>query len=589
MSLGTAEEESTWSKETYEQQDLKDLRAQMEEDYKWIGKYQYTYPDAAKGEWDSVTTNRPQVVTDKIISILIASTMQLYIDVDEDTRKKNTSISKTEQLANGVIWKADREAIKVPSGKSTKEALSSMAVWRGGTALMFYWYKDKDGNLQPFLKVYDPLCCVWEEGDGELEKFGYREWMSEKSLRKKYKGKIDGGSGKDAVRGKLLRETIWDKDEWRVIVNGNYVDDGKAGKHGLGYIPVFIRSCGAIPHLHTESDDESTMKYSWQSYAANTRGLFGLESKLLTIGSSKAADSGGQTLIGEYDSTGGVTPPDVTMTRNRINTLFFDKAKGAKYNGFMTMPGNEVVDQFLPQVVDRENAGMLDPITQGIMSQAGSGALAQELNARAQEFINKFRRCVEENYIWAAEEAVRQFKNQELVGTKITVEGREWGNQSRSKFYAEISPKDVEEKHFECNLVPDKLRDKIQNLGAAIQGVKAGLYSEQTAMVDFNLHADPQKELERIRLERAAKFAEQDPLNYYDNMALWHKKEGNERMALYYQELAEEVIEEAVQKLPARKAGMMMPEAANTGESLPGQPMTPQMQAGAIAAKPERI
>ena len=577
MALETASEEIRRSDDVWNSAPVTALREQQENDFGLWGPHKFEMPKK-EGAWEEVTTNSPKILANKILGLLSSSWLQLFINVEEEVRKGRKKISNTEMLANGIIWLADREATRVPSGKRLQSALSTFAVLKGGTVKSVYWYTDKkSGKPMCQLKTYDPTYCQWIEGDNDITWFCNRNYVTEDFIKHAYKKQLDDGFNYGSLTNKkVLTYTFWDDDEWKVAINGEYIDEEK---HGLGYVPVNIRSCGPAPYIQSEKYSD-TMKYSWMSCFANNRDIYDLESKMLSIESSKATESGKIKIAGEWDSTksGGAPPEGLeklgygSKTRNEV--ILFDAAKGQKFGGMVQPPGNEVVDQFLNRIRGMDVIGSIDPIAFGQMTRSGSGALAAELRAAALEFINPFRECVEEDFIWLAEEIVKQFKDGEYE--KISVEGRD---RKRVKFYVDLEPKDVDEKRFDCNLVADRLRDEIQELGAAIQKVSYGLTSRRTAMLKHNIVEDPDKEQDIMDEEVAA----QDPVFRYDKLALYYKDKGDERMALYFMALSKLTIENTI------KRAIMEEQIPPEAEAPPKPPIiSPQAEAGRIAAEPGR-
>ena len=574
MALGSASEEQKKSDNIWGSASVTALREQQETDFGLWGPYEFKM-DKKEGAWDEVTTNSPKILANKIMGLQSGSWLQLFIDVGEEERKGRSKISQTEMLANGAIWLADRRATRVPSGKRLQSALTTHAVLKGGTAKSVYWYQ-KDGKPVCDIKSYDPTYCQWLEGEEDILWFCHRNYVTKEYIERTYKKQLEKGFN-FGEGDRILSYTFWDGDEWKVSINGEYIDEYK---HNLGYVPVNIRSCGSAPYIQSEQYND-TMKYSWMSCFANNRDIYDLESKMLSIESSKATESGKIKIAGEWDSvkSGGKPPEGLeklgygAKTRNEI--VMFDASKGQKFGGMVQPPGNEVVDEFLTRIRGMDIIGSIDPIAFGQMTRSGSGALAAELRAAALEFINPFRECVEEDFIWIAEETVSQFKNGEY--DTISVEGIDRGKgKERQKFYIDLGQKDVEEKRFECNLVPDRLRDEIQELGAAIQKVSYGLTSRRTAMLKHNIVEDPDREQDIMDEEVAA----QDPVFHYDKLAKKFKDDGNDRMAQYYMALSAITIENTVKK--AIVAELIPPE-----EKPPPKPaiVSPQMQAGEIAAE----
>lgn len=562
--LGDAKEEIRKSDELWGDSNVTALREQQKKDFGLWGPYEFKMPES-EGKWDNVTTNSPKILANKILGLLEASWLQLYIDVDDEMRKERETISNTERLANGAIWIADRAAISVPSGKKLQTALSTYAVIKGGTVKSVYWYTNEEKKPVCDIKSYDPEYCQWLEGDQEILWFCYRNYVSKRYVDKKFKKEIGEGFqyGKPDSSGKILMYTFWDDDEWKVAINGEYIE-GVGEVHKLGYIPVNIRSCGPAPYMQSEGYD-NTMKWSWQSYAHNTRDVYDLESRMYTIENSKAIESGRIKIAGDWDSTlSDNQPPEGlkklgygSKTRNEI--ILFDSAKGQKFGGMIEPPSNEIVDRFLSRIEQRMDImATIDPIAGGTLTRSGvSGTLAAQLTENALEFMNPFRECVEEDFIWIAEEVVRQFKN----GTynKVSLEGRD---RKKEKFYIDLEPKDVEEKHFDCELVADRLRDEIQELSAAVEKVQNRLSSRRTVMVKHNIVEDPDREMDAMEEEEASL----DPVFRYDKMAKYFKDQGDDRMALYYESLSALTIENTVKQAVMQQ---LMPPAA-PGQNPPG-------------------
>jgi len=580
MTLGTAAEEIARSDELWKSSNFTALRDQQETDFGNWGPKQFEMP-AEEGKWEQVTTNSAKILANKMMGLLSSSWLQLFIDVEEEERKTRKKLTNSELLANGCIWMADREAISVPSGKRLQSALSAYATLRGGTVKSVYWYTDKDGGPVCDIRHYDPAYSQWIEGERELLWFCHRDYVSELYLRRKYKDKVADvlSYGPGDPNSKILLYTFWDEDEWKVAVDGEYID---GGQHGLGYIPVNVRSCGAAPYMKSEQYND-TMKESWQSYAMSTRDIYELESKLLSIELSKALESGKIKIAGEWDSQASNNQPPQGLeklgyggkTRNEV--ILFDTAKGQKFGGMVQPPGNEVIEQFLNRICGMRIIATVDPIAFGQMTRSGSGALAAELRSAALEFLNPFRECVEEDFKWIAEECVRQFKDGQY--DKVPVEGQD---RAKKKFHTNLSTSDVEENHFECNLVADRLRDELQELAAAIQKVSYGLSSRKTVMLKHNIVEDPDREIDNMDEE----LASQDPVLKYDKLAKYFTDQGDDRMAQYYMALSAITIQKTVEQ--AIMAQLMPETIPGEGEKKPTT-VSPQMNAMNVAVQPQKV
>ena len=576
--LGTAREEIERSKQIWDSTAIRALREQQE-DSLGLWSYHKFEMDKSEGSWNDVTTNSSKVLANKIIGLLASSWLQLFIDVDDETRKRRKKIAFTEQLANGILALADRALTSVPSGKSIQDTLSFFSTIKGGTVKLVYLLEDGDGQVVPDIRVPDPTFCQWIEGDKEIIWFCQRNYLSKQFIEKAYAKQLKDGFN-IGTDDSVLAYTFWDAQSWKVAIREEYID---SDDHNLGYIPVNIRTCGSAPFVRS-SEKIDAIKYSWMDVFANNRDIYDLESKLLSIESSKAIESGKIKLIGEKNSTMGEVEGIEKLgyaSGGRNEIVMFDAAKGQKFGGMVQPPTNELVDRFLARVVGMNQLGSLDPIAQGVLNRSGSGALAAELRAAALEFINPFRLCVEQDFIWIAEESVRQFKNGDFG--KMKVEGKD---SRKVRFSADISPKDVEERRFDCELVAERLRDEIQELGAAIQKVQYGLSSRRTVMVEHNIVEDPDLEQDKMDEELAA----QDPVFKFDKLAKYFKDQGTEegdRMAQYYAALSAITIEKTV------KDAIMRSLVPSGGEQPPGEPpvgvpLSPQAEVGRIASEPMR-
>ena len=575
--LGTAAEEIKRSDELWGNTNFTQLREQQEKAFGYYGPYEFSM-DKKQGKWDDVTTNAPKIKANRLIGLLANSWMQLFIDIDDETRKKRKAISATEKFANGCISAADRIVTSVPSGKSIQSALASFAAIKGGNCSSVLFYEDKDGKPVSDLRVYDPTYIQWIEGEGELLWVCQRAYQSRAFIERIYRKQIEDGlkiGGSDTLTPILVR-TFWDDKQWKVVINKEYVDDDK---HNLDYIPFYIRSCGAVPNIQSEQYQDA-MKWSWQNVFGNDWDIIDLESKLLSIESTKALQAGRNIITGEWDSlkSGNKKPEGIEKigSSDKLNeVVLFDAALGQKFGGMVQPPSNEVVDQFLSRITGMKEPSLLDPAIFRLVAGGGNASLAAELRATTAEVVNPFRQCVEASLVWLAEESVKQFKNGDFGKMKLT--GRDY---QRKTFITDISPKDIEEHYFECHLVPDRLRDEIQELGAAVTEVDKGLNSRRGAMIKHNIVNDPDETLDQIEEEQAS----QDPVFQYRKLAKYFHDQGEEDMAQYYLAQSAILIKATVDLAVRQQLMPMLPPGGNGGGA--AGILSPQAQTGKIAAEP---
>jgi len=585
MSLGEAKDEIKLSDELWGDSDLKALREQMDTDFGYSGPYAFTMSESA-GQWRSVTTPSGKTLYGKMKGLLQQSYMNLYIDVLEEERGKNKRIAATEKLAQGFIYQANRDNTSRPSGVTLQDAFSFYATVHAGTACSVL-ITENDGKVKAHIPYYDPYGCQYIEGDEGIIWFCYRENKKASYLQRMYKDKIKEGFkiGESGDNGMVTRYTFLDGDEWKVAINGEYVDEDK---HGLGYVPVFINPVGGIPPIMSEEQDIS--KYGWQSIFTNNRDLIPIESELLSIELTKAKESGRVKGIASYDSTlsDGQVPEEINKLKamrdsapTRDTMAFLDKAKGEEFNGFVEAPDNRIVDQLLTKIVAYNSLSSIDPVTYGVYRGGESGAHASILRDAALEFMHPFTKNIEDTFVWIAEESTRQFKAGNYP--QVEVVGRDY---HRQPFTTKIKAEEVEEHYFSCELVSDRLRDEAIELGLAVSKVKAGLSDKRSAISRHNLSTDPDQTLEMIEQEKHAEMSAMDPVYHNLGMAKWYKDKGDEEMAAYHQLLADGAAQIAVQTLAMQVQSLLSPGGGGGGMPGAGDQSGVMGEAGRQAAEP---
>jgi len=565
--LESVEDEKARAKKLWDSEEFTALREQMEKDFKFLGPYKFTMPKE-EGKWNNVSTNSPKVLMNKVIGLLSASWAQVYIPVSEEDRKEREDVSATEKVANGCIYQADRNLTQKPSGKTTQDSLSTYAPLRGGVASSVLLYED--GGLKSDIKSYDPFQILWIEGTDGLFWFGHWYYESIDYLKEKYGEKFEFvASGEHS--GEVYCLFVWRKDEWGLIAGDQYVEKEK---NHLGYIPVKIAACGAMPIIQSK-DYTDTMKYSWLTAFTNNRDIYDLESQLLSIESSKAIESGKIKIYGEWDSTQGEQPEGIKKfgysSGSRNEAVLFDSAKGQKWGGMVEPPSNDMIERILGQVMAMDMIGSVDPVAWGQLRKSGvSGTLAAELRSAALEFLSPFQKTIENTLVWIAEESVKQYANNDFE--KASFQGKDY---KRNKYQTDISPKDIKDTYnFECELVIDRLRDETMELGNAVTKVTYGLSSRKTAMLQGKIVEDPDIEMDAIDEE----IANQDPVFRFDKIGKKFADLGTpegDRRALYYQKMSDIFIERVITE------GILPGEGRKPA---PGN--TAQAQTAKVAAEP---
>ena len=568
--LKSVEEEINISDNLWSDSQFSSLRAQMETDYKFWAEYDYKVPKK-HGKWENVSDNSPKVLMNKIIGLLSASWTQIYIPSNDQDRLHRKEIAKTEQVAIGSIAMANRALTSRPLGKSIQDSISFFAPMRGGTAVRVWCY-EKDGKMIPDIRVYDVLNCTFN-----TQRFEYRYYEEPDYLNYEYGIKLNNSSKKT-----LCRE-IWYRDEWGVLVEDKFV---KKYKTNLNYMPIRVATCGSVPAISSETFTD-TLKHAFVSAYFNNRELYDNKSKMLSVLLTRGLEAGKIKIVGKYDSSysQGEIPKELSKLGysgddtgdsggdGRNELIMLDTAKGQEFvNTVAPPPDNQLLDSY--RIFEGKDVlGSVDPIAWGQLNSSGaSGALAAELRSSALEFMIPFRKNLEENMAWIAEEVIRQYKNQDFSTTRFS--GK---SDSRERFSVEISPEEItDEETFECELVIDRLRDEAQELGMAIQKVQSGLSSRKTAMVKHNIVEDPDAEMDRMKAE----LAEQDPVMRYRYWAYKFEDDGTEEgkfMAQYCMYVSQQLM------LKTMNGELNPPVMQDRGMNNPG--VTPQTEIGNIASQ----
>lgn len=564
--LKSVDEEIGLSDKIWSESAFSSLREQMDTDYKFWADYNYKVPQR-HGKWENVSDNSPRILMNKIIGLLSASHPNLFVASVDGDKAQRTSISKAEQVVLGALAAANKALTSKPLGKTIQDSLSFFAPMRGVTIYRI-WHYEKNGKMYPDYKVYDPINCTFKP-----YRFEYRYYEDAEYLNYQYDIKVENSS-----RPVLCRE-IWTPGEWGVLVENKYVQKVKTN---LDYIPVRVSTCGSVPSVRSEKYSD-TLKHACISAYFNNRDLYDHKSEMLSVLLTRGLEAGKIKIVGKYDSTfsQGEIPDELKRlgyTGNseeqgssgdgRNELIMLDTAKGQDFVSTVAPPpDNQLLDSF--RIFNAMDVlGSVDPVAYGQLNRSGaSGALAQELRNSALEFMIPFRRNIQGQLAWGAEETLRQFKN--LDFSKSTFKGK-YGNQ---RFSVDVSPEEIEEEDFECQLVIDRLRDEAQEVGLAIQKVQSGLVSKRTARVQHNIVQDPDAEAEKIDVE----LAEQDVVTRYDKLAAMYadlRTPDGDRRALYYQAMAQIEIDKALAQMTAP------PSVPDRGMNNPG--VTPQTESGRI-------
>lgn len=511
MPLGEARDELDKLKEV--ESSKHDLNERMDHEFALYrgDEKEYAIPNT-EGEWEKIITNRAMVEGNRVMDDLSYAARKLWIPVADEDHRDRTALSATERTAIGMLYLADVMNEDSPYFSDFQSLLASYRVMRGWGAVRFL-VREEDGKLIPDIAVWDPRNVNWIEGKKKLIWVSYTRYASKEMLLDEFPGwngnspsTLDGIS--ENKNDLIPVHDVWDCSnpekpaQEGVIIDREYVkepEDAKVGDFLLNYIPVRIKAGKSLALI---SDDHSdNIKFVGQSYFTNNRHLYTLESRILSYQLTRASMLAKAPVVVEYDSgSGDPLPPEFDKdpyVKGRF--IFLNKAKGQKLTEVLKPPSGTEIMEIYNSILGLEGIGGMNPVAFGRINTALPAQGIDILSHAALAIEMPFKKGVEDDIVWLAGEAVRQYKNGNF--SEYEFEGYDKSNNS---FYAKVKPKDINENwRFACELIPDLLRDKIAMLNAATTAVKSGLLSAQTARDQFQLVVDTDLEEQKVAKEKA--------------------------------------------------------------------------------------
>ncbi len=474
-----------------------ELNTRFDEDYKRfvLDPSMYLIPKT-EGEWDNFISNRCSAEGNKIIDTLSYARRKLWIPLEDETKQGRNSLTATEQLANGVLFLIDNLAENTPEGQSVQASLSYFRPVRGWSAQRIL-LRMEDDKLVPDYAAWDIRNTYWIASADKLIKVFYIRYADEDEVKFEYPswtGTAQSTNDKVEIvdiwdcTDKTAKEGVWIGNEW--VKEPTEV---KIGDTTLDYLPIRIRAGRSAPLIG------DNLKNIGESFQVNNRGLYSTESRLISYEITRAGQLAKAPRVVVYDSSTGQKPEGFEKdpyTKGR--TLYLDKAKGEEWVNAVPPPtGSEIVNS-TNIVQGLEGIGGFSAVAYGVVNQALPAQGIDILSKSTSDIVKPFKQGVESDIKWLAEEIVRQFKNGDFGEYEF-----EGYDKSANRFKTKVKPDDIDVNwKFECELVPDLLRDKATNIGNAELAVKSGLMSKQTARDEFALVTDTDLEAEKIAKEQ---------------------------------------------------------------------------------------
>lgn len=455
-----------------------ELRTQMEDDYSLIRLDPFVMPKE-EGIWQNYTSNSPATLNGSYVRTLAGGVLKLFIKpLSEETGKKKASKARTmtEQLVNGAIWTANRMRVTTPEEKDLQSALASDACERGGTILYCY-LREEDGKLISDMGTWDALNSYWISGTKGLLWVCLMRFGAQEQLEEEYQGTFTPDE-----QGRVSIYNVWDTEEFGVFCENGGGEWIHKEEHGLGHIPVSIRSVGERP-LRQSSKQTDTLKDSWQSSIAYNRNLYKSQRRLMTYILTQAGMKAKPTQKLLYDGTGGALPPEISKggpQQGRIIPLDVSKKEDlAMIQGTLSI--EEAFEMLV--IVERQlSLGGIAPIALGFTAEAQTASGTAQLTEAARQSLSPFKRNMEAQSEWLAEEITQQYKNGKFEETEL--EGYEWNGK---KFKVMVNPSEINDsEHFTAELNLNLLRDKMGEMAIWEKGLTLGLLSRRGGQENFS-------------------------------------------------------------------------------------------------------
>jgi hypothetical protein len=447
-----------------------------------------------EGKWDNVTSNRARIEADRAINYLAYAKRRLYVADDGSDRHGRGRLAKTEECVNGFLYAAERLYDSMPESPTLHYLKSFYAIVRGGTSERIYLHEDEDGQVICDYAIWDRRNVRYTYNRNGLLKVYYTSWVNVDTA----KGDWDGFNGSGDSNNLVEMVNVFDcsdsgkEAQEAVILDGEYVQEPE--DIGLKYIPVRIGG-NVRPYIVTAGDiNASHAMASW--FVAN-RALYEHESRLLTYNMTAAGIQAKGILKLFWDSSKGASnPPELESGSSAKGKVWMlDKGQGQDADVLNPNARGTEINNMLMQMQGKLNDG-------GVTSMANPPYpdTAQGTEIIAHETLSKlhpFQLAIQHDYVWAAGQIAQQYKNGQFTSQEVR-----GFNQMQKRFKVKIKPDEiVDDCEFECQLVPDILRDREHQIGIFAAGVSSGAWSRQTGREICQLVEDPDREEDLIAME----------------------------------------------------------------------------------------
>ncbi len=555
--MATAEEIKAFVEDQIKK--TKPLRDRMEDTYDLWRLEPFKFPDVdgkPVTDYQIMTTNKPRVFADKVISELAFGTLKLRIPIYKETKKERTDESMTEQTVYGLIAMADDRArsFTLPC---IQAQVADDIFKRGFTVPRVWIYKEEDKVIVD-VAMWDARNVYWLVGSKGLKRVCNIRYTTKEEVKDLYPKAKD--ITEDASGGVTLYDH-WDDTLEQVVVGDKIV---YTMKHNRGYIPVLILPVGSARQRYS-SRHQDTIKDVGEDFASKVRDVARQVSQIQSYYLTIVALGTHPSLLAYHRGNEPINFKNTPYGSGSVVDLNIDKEQRIEPMFKWTMPQDTLVLNNIKS--DELSDGLGPDIMYGRLAQAATAQGTAMLIRAAMGAIKNGQRAMEQTFAWTSDELVRQLKD-----GKFKIDHLQGIDGKQKQFNVTVEKdKLVTDRRFIASLSIDSPQDILQNIGAAAQLVSSEMISMQTARDKFlgQFVPDPDGEQDIIDGEKVSKIAGIAEFKFLD--ALMKDPKGNKTAILRLKAFLDQQLQQAQQ------AQAMLQGGQPSGENVSGIPkgMTP--------------
>ena len=262
------EKDYGWIEST--QMDFQALFERMDKDADMYNQIEYKLKDLnnqlnAK-DVVNITMNDPKVFADRAQAFMNSAAMQTVVDGRSLTDKEKT---KVEHFDEDIRYEIDCKLNTRDIAGLYPFTIEQSCI--RGTIGARYTSWDNNGIFVPDLVPCDSRFLIYEYGDEELERVGFKTFRSKEAIIGRYPSATFRG---DANKGAIWEEwtkdwcRIWLTDPYALVGEGQQLDEKP---NVYGYVPFIVQGVGAGTMLQ----DDNSRQHRFESIFANNRLLYG--------------------------------------------------------------------------------------------------------------------------------------------------------------------------------------------------------------------------------------------------------------------------------------------------------------------------